>query len=61
MKQLSAMLGISRQAAYQAVARWQRREAEEEMALALLRAERQRHPHMGIRKIYAKIRPMLRA
>ncbi len=61
MSQLSEMLGISRQAAYQAIARWQRRVAEEEMALALLRAERQRHPHMGIRKIYVKIQPILRA
>jgi len=53
--------GISRQAYYQALARQQRRQVTRELALALLRDVRHRHPNMGIRKVYHLLRPKLRS
>ena len=52
---------MSPQAYYQARWRAQRRQAQEEMVLALFQTIRARHPRMGIRKIYHLIRPQLRA
>ncbi len=52
---------MSPQAYYQARHRAQRRQAQEEMVLALFRTVRARHPRMEVRKIYTLIRPQLAA
>ena len=49
-------LGMSPQAYYQARWRAQRRQAQEDMVLALFQTIRARHPRMSVRKIYRLIR-----
>ena len=61
MTQACRWFGITRQAHYQALAREQRRQVAQELALALLRDIRRRHPKMGLRKVYHLLRPKLRS
>ncbi len=61
MTQACRWFGITRQAHYQALTRLQRRRVAQELALALLRDVRYRHPNMGIRKVYHLMRPKLRS
>ncbi len=61
MSQACRALGLSRQAFYQHLRRQQKRQVARDMALALLRDVRRRHPRMGIRKVYHLIGPKLRS
>ena len=52
LQEICTLFGISRQAHYQALRREEQRLAQEALVLAEVRAIRQRHPHMGGRKIW---------
>lgn len=52
-------MGITRQAYYQGRQREEKRRIEEEKVLTMVRMVRRRHPRMGTRKLFIKIRPMM--
>jgi transposase InsO family protein len=60
MATICAWFGISRQAHYQQCQRQSRTAAQERQVLEQVRAVRQRHPHMGVRKLLYKLGPELR-
>lgn len=51
----SSWFGISRQAYYQAQQRQRQEQAEEALLLDLVQALRQRHPRLGVRKLYHEL------
>lgn len=58
---ICGLFGVSRQAFYQHQRQALRAALEEEIALGLARSVRQRHPRMGVRKIYRMVAPELAA
>lgn len=52
--------GISRQAYYQARSRHKKRQAARRQVLQWVRTERAKHPRMGGRKLYHRLRPRMR-
>lgn len=52
--------GISRQAYYQSCQRHRKRQAGHRRVLGWVRAERAKHPRMGARKLYRRLKPRLR-
>lgn len=51
--------GISRQAYYQACKRHRSRKADHKRVLEWVRAERAKHPRMGGRKLYRRLKPLM--
>lgn len=58
---ICGLFGVSRQAFYQYQRQALRTGLEEEIALELSLSVRQRHPRMGVRKVYAMVAPELAA
>jgi len=61
LKDALAWYDISRQAYYQAQQQAQWRAAEDQRILEMVRAQRQKHPRMGVRKLHYKLTPDLAA
>lgn len=59
LKDALSWYGISRQAYFQAKQQAQKRAVADERILELVRGQRQKHPRMGVRKLYHKLAPAL--